>query len=178
LSAGDLSEEHVYQAVFRSSLEADFDCGTLSPSEFIERLRALFRLEATDDEIVGAWCDIFSPNQDVVSLIPRLNTASHRLVLASNTNELHYRWFSRQFATPLDRFDALVLSHQVGARKPALAFFETCVDASLARPQDSIYIDDRPDFVDAAKAIGMTGLVYESSHALMAALEAHGVEFL
>jgi len=178
LSASGVTEEEVFQAVFGTPLESDFDCGRLSPPAFIQRLRILLQLVGSDDAIVAAWCDIFWPNEEVASLIPRLNKATHRLLLASNTNELHYQWFRRRFAEPLARFDGLVLSHQLGFRKPAPEFFRRCVEVSLLSPQDSVYIDDRPDFVDAARTIGMRGIVYEPGLGLSEALQAEGVEVL
>ena len=44
-----------------------------------------------------------------------------RLLLLSNTNEMHSRQFLAQFADTLAHFDHVVLSHQVGVRTPVLS---------------------------------------------------------
>ena len=178
LSAGQVTEDAVFQAVFNTTLESDFDCGRLSPSEFVQRLRTLFNLASSDKAIVTAWCDMFWPNEDLVSLIPRLKSAVAKLLLASNTNELHYQWFMKRFAEPLACFDAFVLSHRIGFRKPALPFFNKCVEVSGVSPHDCIYVDDRLDFVEVARSLGMTGIVYGPGIALIEALRSEGVEIV
>ncbi|HSS51201.1 MAG TPA: HAD family phosphatase [Thermoanaerobaculia bacterium] len=173
-----VAEDAVYQAVFGTSLELNFDCGKIPAHEFIERLRMTLDLTASDETIVKAWCDIFWPNDEVVSLLPRLKKSSARLVLASNTNELHFQWALNQFAEPLACFEDFVLSYRIGSRKPALAFFRRCVEAARAAPDDCIYVDDRPDFVDVARSMGMTGFVYGAGVSLLQALSAAGVEVI
>jgi putative hydrolase of the HAD superfamily len=151
----------VYQRIFNTTLEEDYDCGRLSSASFVERLRRDLQLDASDEAIAEAWCDIYTANPVIDELIGEEQRRGSRLVLASNTNELHFEWFSRQFATVLQPFDELVLSFRVGARKPAVAFFDACIRAS-SRPADQIiYIDDRPDYVAAGRALGMQAFVYD-----------------
>ena len=136
LSNNFMDENTVYEAVFGTSLEYSFDCGKISVHEFIDRLRIVVGLTSSEDTIIKAWCDIFWPNDEVISLLPRLKKLNARLILASNTNELHFQWVSRQFADPLTFFENFVLSYRIGFRKPALPFFQICVEASsrLIRP--------------------------------------------
>ena len=54
-----------------------------------------------------------------------------------------------------------VLSFRVGARKPAVPFFEACIRASDRAADEIIYIDDRPDYVAVATALGMRAFVYD-----------------
>ena len=176
LSKNAMDESAVYQAVFGTSLECDFDCGRITTPEFIERLRIILGSMSEDAAIVKAWCDIFWPNYEVISLLPRLKKSRARLVLASNTNELHFRWISSQFTESLTYFDDVVLSYQIGCRKPALPFFQKCVEAAQVMTKDCVYIDDRPEFVDIAKEMGMTGFVYDASVNLLRALTAEGID--
>jgi HAD superfamily hydrolase (TIGR01509 family) len=151
----------IYQTIFQTSLEEDYDSGRLSTAAFIERLRSDLDLHASDDDIAQAWSDIYAPNNAVMEAIQAIDRRGARLVLASNTNELHYRWFRPLFASTLDLFDHEVLSFRIGCRKPDPRFFEACLRAcspmSLA---ECLYIDDREDFIEAAAARGIPGIVY------------------
>ena len=158
-----LDAQDVYRRVFNGTLEEDYDCGRLSSAAFINRLRHDLKLDASDDAIAEAWCDIYTPNAVIQELIVEEKRRGTRLVLASNTNELHYQWFSRQFEPVLRLFDELVLSFRVGARKPANEFFEACIRAAGRRPEEIIYIDDRPDYVAAGRALGLRAFVYDPS---------------
>ena len=161
LSRPPRDHHDVYERIFKTSLEEDYDCGRLSTAAFVERLRRDLQLEASDEIIARAWCDIFTPNPAIEEVILREKRRGTRLVLASNTNELHYQWFSRVFDRVLELFDEDVLSFRVGARKPDVRFFEACIRASGRTVDQIIYIDDRRDYVAAGRALGMQAFVYD-----------------
>jgi len=160
LAAAPTSESQVFDRVFASPLEPDLDRGRIPTPEFLRLLRRHLDLSASDDAIATAWCDIFRPNEELIAQLPRLRPLVHRLVLASNTNELHFQWIARQFAAPLALFDELVLSFRVGARKPEEAFFRRCVEAAGVPASRCVFVDDKPEFVEAARNAGMAGLLY------------------
>jgi FMN phosphatase YigB (HAD superfamily) len=153
-------EDDVFREVFETSLEHDVDAGVIPPERFVDILRGRFWLAGTDDQIRTAWCDIFTANDAMAALIPRLKQDGFRLVLASNTNTLHFDWIAREFAGVLSHFDARVLSHEVGARKPDTRFFARCREVAQADAADCLYVDDRAEFVDVARGMGMNGVVY------------------
>ena len=130
LSSVHWRSTQVYDAIFKTSLEADYDTGRISTRQFLDALRRTLRLEATDAEIGRAWSDIYTPNEAMARTLQVLKARGLRLVLASNTNELHYDWFVPIFAGTLSNFDAHVLSYQVGSRKPERRFFDACLTAA------------------------------------------------
>ena len=161
LSRPALDPQDVYVRIFNTTLEEDYDCGRLSSAAFVDRLRHDLSVEASDEVIAEAWCDIYAANPVIQDLILEEKRRGTRLVLASNTNELHFQWFSRQFEPVLRLFDELVLSFRVGARKPAVQFFDACIRASGRPAEQIIYIDDRRDYVAAGRALGMQSFVYD-----------------
>ncbi len=161
LSRVPLDPQRVYDQVFNATLEEGYDCGRLSTTAFLDRLRQDLDLDASDDAIGRAWCDIFTPNPAIQELIVREKHAGTRLVLASNTNELHHQWFSRVFEPVVQLFDVQVLSFRVGARKPDVQFFEACIRAADRAADQISFIDDRRDNVAAASALGMRAVVYD-----------------
>jgi glucose-1-phosphatase len=160
LSRAAIDPAAVQAAIFDGELEEDYDTGRLPTGEFLQRLRRELDLDASDADIGRAWSDIFTPNDPVASMMPELKRRGIRLVLGSNTNELHDRWFSRIFAEPLSAFDAKVVSYRVGCRKPDRRFFDACLAAAQVPSSECLYIDDRAEFVAAGRARGMQGLVY------------------
>jgi FMN phosphatase YigB (HAD superfamily) len=106
--------------------------------------------------------------------VPRLRPR-YRLLLGSNTNELHARQFRRQFADTLRHFDALVLSHEIGVRKPAAAFFQHCTSLAGCAQEQCLFIDDSPANVEGARACGWQGLVYAGADDLKRRLQELGV---
>jgi glucose-1-phosphatase len=171
LAASPVDPQIVYDTVFSSSLEADYDSGRVTSAEFLTRLRQQLTLAAADDAIATAWNDIYQPNHAVATLVTTVKHHGMRLVLGSNTNELHYGWFRPVFAATLDLFDAEVLSFRIGCRKPDVRFFEACVRACRdVRAEDCLYVDDRADFIAAANAWGLPSIVYHPGAGVEAAI--------
>src|SRR5262245_26834790 len=97
--AGDL----LHRQLFGGDLEMAYDLGRISTDEFLLQARDCGQLSCSAEVLSAAWADIFWPNADIVALLPKL-TSRVRLLLGSNTNELHCRQFRRQFADALKHF--------------------------------------------------------------------------
>ncbi len=171
----DAAPEALQAYLFGGTLEEDFESGRLSVEAFRGLVRETFRLHCTDAEFDAAFGDMFSLNLDVCPL-PALLKPRYRLLLLSNTNALHARQFVPQFADVLAPFDALVLSHEVGVRKPDPRIYEHCRRLAGRPAAECLFIDDLPTNVDAALACGWRGVVYRRGDDLRRALMAAGVE--
>lgn len=150
----------VFDLLFHQPLERHYDCGEISTTTFLATLREAFGITAPDAAVAEAWADIFEPNEILAAGLPDLRRRYDRLVLASNTNDLHIGRVRALMPDALALFDDQVLSCDVGCRKPAEAFFRRAIDAGGGDPAACVYVDDREDFVAAADALGMTAVVY------------------
>jgi epoxide hydrolase-like predicted phosphatase len=169
-----LSAEAIQAYLFGSHLEDDYESGRLSTQVVLGLVRETCRLRCTDAQLATALADMFTPNPDVCSLVPRLKP-NYRLLLLSNTNDLHARQFLVQFADVLSHFDALVLSHEVGVRKPDPRVYEHCRRLADCSAAECVFIDDLPTNVEAARACGWQGIVYRRGDNLAAELQRLGV---
>src|SRR5947209_2498263 len=154
-----LSLDAMHAYLFGGQLEDDYESNRISSDEFLRRVIETCGLRCTAGELARWYVDIFWPNPEVCGLIPLLKPR-YRLLLGSNTTELHSRHFRRQFADVLRHFDALVLSHEVGRRKPRAEFFDHCLRLAGCAPQECVFIDDLPANVEGARACGWHGIVY------------------
>jgi putative hydrolase of the HAD superfamily len=170
----DLTPRAMYAAVFGTDLEDAFESGRITAAEFLTQFRSLCGLRCDDDFLSAACSDIFRPNPDVCALLPGLRPR-YRLLLGSNTNELHAVQFRRQFADVLRHFDHLVLSHEVGVRKPRAGFFEHCQRLADCPAHECVFIDDLAANVEGARACGWHGILYTGVEDLRAKLAALGI---
>lgn len=120
------------------------------------------------------WCDMFTPLPEVLGLIDRLRGQAH-LGLVSNTNPMHFEHLDRLLRLQ-DRFDALTLSHQVGALKPDRRMFEHALAAAGAAPGQALFIDDVAPFVAAARLRGLRGHVFVGAQPLRWELLRQGLD--
>jgi putative hydrolase of the HAD superfamily len=169
-----LPVEALHPELYGGPLETDYEMGRISTAQFLREARARGRLRCHDGEVAEAWADIFWPNPEVADLLPVLKSRV-RMVLGSNTNELHSRHFRRQFADTLQHFHALVLSHEIGARKPDVAFFRHCQLQAGCPAERCLFIDDLPTNVAGAEACGLRGHVYTGTDDLRRRLVSFGL---
>lgn len=170
----DLSADTLVATIRGDPLHDDYESGRIDTAEFLRRVRALCGFRCADAQIVDCYSDIFWTNEDVCALLPRLKPR-YRLLMGSNTSDLHTRQFKQQFAEPLRHLDGLVLSHEIGVRKPKAAFFEHCLGLAGCAASECLFIDDLPDNVAAAVAQGMNGIVYRNFADLRERLAALGI---
>jgi putative hydrolase of the HAD superfamily len=166
--------ETMHGFLFRGGIEDDIDSGKVSVADLIKKVRDKFPIRCADQLLELALADMFWPNRDVCQLIPRLK-GRYRLLLGSNTNELHTRRFKKQFAETLAHFDDLVLSFEIRVCKPDARFFEHCQGLSQAEPAECLFIDDMPANIAGAESFGWNGILYQGYTNLKERMETFGI---
>lgn len=68
-------------------------------------------------------------------------------------------------------FDYLILSHEVGLRKPDIRIYHHALYVVDVKPEESIFIDDREENVKVANQLGMKGIIYENTNQVWRRLE-------
>jgi putative hydrolase of the HAD superfamily len=169
-----VSTEAVQAYLYSGRLEEEYESGRISTAAYTSMARETCHLTCTDEQFAVAYSDMFWPNDDVGTLVPHLRP-KYRLLLLSNTNDLHYRQFGEQFRAVLKNFDSLVLSHEVGVRKPKPGIYHECLRRAGRPADECVFIDDLPTNVEAARACGFHGLVYRRGDDLRGELARLGV---
>ena len=165
----------VYDFFFRTYLEDRYDRGLISSDELLAMLRAEFNAaDAPAAELERAFGSVFWRNEPVIDVIRRV-PKSVKLILGSNTNDLHYRNFSVMFADVFARFDKIILSHEIGKRKPDREFYRVCLDAAQCAPGEMLFFDDKAENVEAARSLGIHGVVFTPAVDLTNVLRENGV---
>lgn len=105
------------------------------------------------------------PDEQMWEVVDALRAAGVTVTLLSNS------WGDRY---PHDRlaasFDDVVISEQVGLRKPDPAIYRLAAQRIDVVPEECVFVDDLELNVRAAEATGMTGLVHHSAAATRSAL--------
>jgi putative hydrolase of the HAD superfamily len=165
-----LSSEEVHRWLFdrTTGLNSAFNAGRISPAEFHEAICRKFGLTLPFEPFVQIWSNIFSENQQVSRMIHEL-AGSFPLFLISNTDPLHFEYIVRRYAV-LQKFEAWILSYEVGACKPDEKIFVAASERAGVPPDRSVFIDDIPAYVEAAQSLGFHAIHYTSARTLKNAL--------
>lgn len=171
--AGRTTEE-VYVAVFQTSLEPDYDTGRISSQEFHRRVQSHFHLDLPFPLFRQMWAEIFDPLEDMEAVAGRL-AQRYPLYLLSNTNEMHFQYIQENYAPLLSPFRAFILSYLVGSRKPEPQIFQALIREAGLPPAQILYTDDRPEFVEAARALGLVAWNFTSPRDFKKQLNSSGL---
>jgi len=144
--------------------------GRIGPKELHTTLCGNLGVDLEYQEFLGIWVRILRANEEILPLLERLK-ASHKLVLGSNTDEIHHT-YCQQHVEALAQFDESFLSFQMGLLKPDPQFFLHILNELGAGPTDCVFIDDTTENVDSARSVGMTGLQFTGNDNLQSSLTA------
>ena len=62
----------------------------------------------------------------------------------------------------LKLFDSFILSYEVGKTKPDSAIFEEALKKATTLPDECVYIDDVPEFVETANKLGINVIYFRT----------------
>jgi len=121
-------------------------------------------VELTDDDVrlflqaaQDVWSSYYALAASTHALLEALRERGLRLALVSNTASP--RWLLEPILERqgiVDRVDAIVLSSEVGKRKPHRAIFERALDELGVEPNEALFVGDRLDAdVFGASRVGM-----------------------
>jgi FMN phosphatase YigB (HAD superfamily) len=119
------------------------------------------------------WSSHFTLHTEVFPVVERL-IGRVKLVLVSNTNALHMEWV-RARVPLLDRFDALVLSHELGRAKPDPDIYREALRRADVAPAEACFFDDIPEYVEAARALGIRAELFSTAGEFARQLAALGL---
>jgi len=120
------------------------------------------------------WCDHFTLQRRTAALLKQVSRRIPTYLL-SNTNALHYDFIRKRYAFTR-HVHGMVLSHEVGMRKPEPRIFRAALRlAKVARPAQAVFIDDLELNVRAARKAGLKAILYRGPADLRRRLEGFGV---
>lgn len=162
----------LYSKAVQSKLFENFECGHISVSEFCNEIKNYFgQNRLTDEQITCAWNQLLvGYKESRLHFVEKLKSR-YTVLLLSNTNQVHYDYFTREFRgnfqTDLrleDYFHHAFFSHQVKLRKPDTRFYEYALSQAGVTPETAIFIDDTPHNLPPAKTLGIHTVLHDSNN--------------
>ncbi len=141
-----------------TAINSLYEQGFMETEEFLDFYAANFK-KLSRKQIIEAWNFIILdfPKHRLEWLQELKASGSYKLILLSNTNELHIDFikenvlFYEEFKTCFDKF---YLSHEVNMRKPDHSIYEFVLADNNLKAKDCVFIDDTTENTDAAFDLG------------------------
>ncbi len=155
----------VRQAMHSDELQqilSKFDTGVYTAPTFRKKMKAFFHLEKqTDQKFDELWnamlLDIPRERIEAIEQVKK----HYKIFLMSNSNEIHYDLYVRdlQLRFGYNEFDELFnksyFSFAEHLEKPDPRFFELILDHEGLNPEETLFIDDTAENIEAAKKLGI-----------------------
>jgi putative hydrolase of the HAD superfamily len=144
--------------------------GSLPAAEFerrlAERLRTRGGAAVAAEGLLTRMFAAFEPVEPMYDLLRKARAAGVRTCLLSNSWGNSYP--REQFA---ELFDGVVISGEVGLRKPDPEIFQHALDLLGLPPEECAFVDDIEHNIRAAERLGMVGVHYVDAEATVPHLE-------
>lgn len=161
--------------VWESGLVDDYDRGRIGCEDFATEASRRIGFAGAPGELLDAWSDIFDPNPPMFDRVLRWKARGLPLFLLSNTCESHVRFFTGRWDI-FREFDGAIYSCRVDALKPEPAIYQALFSGHGVDPATTVFIDDRPENIETARALGLHALEYRDEATLVAELAPLGLD--
>jgi putative hydrolase of the HAD superfamily len=144
----------------------DADIGKLSQEELFSVLSQMTKIPP--DIIEREWFSYANINAEHVNFLKEISQ-NYQIGLLTNSPAPFVRSIMSENCLN-DLFDSIVVSSEVGYAKPEHRIYDIMLSQLSISPKDALMIDDNPDNISGAAAIGMAGIVFISNSQIKAAL--------
>lgn len=156
----NLGEQEV-QALASHPVFEQHEKGQVSDETFRNTIREFASETMSNEAIDQAWnAMLLDVPPERLNLMAELRSRYHTLVL-SNTNNIHVQSFNRAINEVSGRegihefVHKVYYSHEMGKRKPDTEIFEQVIHQENIRPEQTLFLDDKLENVNAAKQTGL-----------------------
>ncbi len=177
LAAGlSLTPQEVWSAIQNDPHWPDWQEGRISPRDWYLHLTKRLGASLSFEQFSEVWNRALDPHPIHSESFLENLSKNYRLALLSNTDPIHMSHEEVRF--PFFRFFPIrIYSYRVGASKPDPVIYRQALQACKVRAEEAVYVDDVAAYAEAARRLGMAGIVFQSPEQLQSDLRSLGIRF-
>jgi glucose-1-phosphatase len=161
VAAGIQNFANLYSQLQQTSVFNDLETGKMSSDDFVAAMQQISGGRLSKEAVLQSWnAMLLDFPIRRLQILQQLRNY-YDLFLLSNTNEIHELSFNsllqQQHGIPSLGvfFDKVYYSHRIGMRKPDREIFEHVLHENGLQAKDTLFIDDSPQHITAAKELGI-----------------------
>lgn len=146
------------EIIFGSSEWIKLDEGTLTEEEAIEKI-CLDTPELEDDvrKAFDNWYPLLKPIESTIEIIKELKNKGYNVFFLSNFHDKAFKYVNREYPF-FKLFDGGVVSYKERIMKPNPDIYKLIIERYDLIAEESIFIDDVKENVQAAEKVGIKGI--------------------
>jgi HAD superfamily hydrolase (TIGR01509 family) len=170
-----LSPEEIWAALEKHPSWLDWQEGRLTPRDFYLSVTKRFGVSLSFEEFVKVWNRVLDPQPILDNTFLGKLSKKYRLCLLSNTDPIHVAHLEATYDF-YQFFPRRIYSCAAGVSKPNPLIYRAALGACKVSAEQAVYIDDIPAYAEAARRLGLAGIVFQSAEQLRSDLRGLGVE--
>ncbi len=166
----NLSYEDINKIVFESESSRRASIGEISADEHWAAVTRRLRRSAAETQSIRE--EFFAGDvvdRDLIGFIRSLRPRYKTGVISNAWSDLRDYIVNNKFD---DAFDRLVISAEVGVMKPEARIYQIALKQMQVGAGEAVFVDDMKVNVEAARALGMQGIVFRDPHQVKENLKA------
>lgn len=140
----EIQEEEIYRQYYKASR------GTFSSLDFWESIGFKVKYPQIEQEYLKT---ISCLDEEFLEYIEKIKRRYHVALLTNDVEEWS-KYLLRKYEIKR-HFEKLIISGEVGFRKPGVEIFEYFLEVTNANPSESVFVDDRLANLKAATEVGI-----------------------
>lgn len=161
------------KTVFGSHWWGELDRGVINENEVLNMLREDNREHDKEFDLIWSNRDkLIKPYDYTLGMIDALKAKGLKIYLLSNYPKELFELHTDSGCFPfIDKVDGKVISGFVKMVKPDREIYEYLLNKYDLKAEESVFLDDRKENVEAAKKLGINGILFEGYEQARAELE-------
>lgn len=174
LQVTPLPADEVLQVLTDETLIFGYETGRISTPDFYRTVSRRLKLEVSVEAFKQLWGSMFLPETLISETFLEDLKRKYRLILLSNTNEIHFEFVREKYAI-LRHIEEHLLSYLVGSMKPDRRIFELAIEKAGVPAHEIFFTDDRSENIAAAKLAGVEAVQFQSEDQLKLEMNRLGI---
>lgn len=157
----DEDKKMIMDELFQGPEWVKGDRGLLTDEEIYLHVKKRLpkRLHSALKNCVFEWHMCMKPIVGAKEFCEYVKSEGYKIYVLSNASNTFYDYFPERF-TPLSYFDGVVVSSDIHMIKPEREIYTYLLEKYQLTPEESFFIDDRPENIEGARAAHMNGAVF------------------
>jgi putative hydrolase of the HAD superfamily len=142
----------------------DVETGKVDPKDHYQRYADSIGLKWGYDAWKKVWADIYTINDNGMAIFFELKEKGFPVYLLSNLAEYNKEAIEMKFRDFFTLSSGNYFSYELGLHKPDPKIFLSVCSKINTSPEQCFFIDDLPENVEGARAVGMQAVRFSRNH--------------
>jgi 2-haloacid dehalogenase len=154
--------DEVRAVIDQTALLFRYESALMTTEEFFNEVKSRVGFRGDFEEFAAPFGDIFAELPEMISLHAEIRALGLPTFILSNTNDIAVSHIRRRFPFFVN-FDGYILSYECGALKPHARIYEITEQRTGCRDAEILFLDDKPENVEAAAQRGWQTICHASA---------------